>query len=62
MLTLTTLEKNKIQDFIGKTLKNSHLEFEFKIHNDVSPLTQSNFINVIKKIKSLVLRMKLSMK
>ena len=24
-----------------------------KIHNDVSPLTQSNFINVIKKIKSL---------
>ena len=35
MLTLTTLEKNKIQDFIGKTLKNSHLEFEAKIHNDV---------------------------
>ena len=52
-LKLTNLEKNKINDFIHQTLKNSQLEFEAKVQTESLNLRQLDFINVIKKIKSL---------
>ena len=52
-LKLTNLEKNKINDFVHQTLKNSQLEFEAKVQTDSLNLRQLDFINVIKKIKSL---------
>ena len=51
-LKLTNLEKSKINDFIHQTLKNSSLEFEAKIQTDTLTVRQTDFINVIKQIKS----------
>ena len=52
MLTFTNLEKNKIKDFIKNTLKNSNLEFEVRLTPQNNGISQEDFVNVIKKIKS----------
>ena len=52
MLNLTQLEKSKIKDLIRNTIKNDNLEFEVRVLSDETNISHSDFINVIKKIKS----------
>ena len=59
MLQLTNLEKIKT---IKNTLKNSNLEFEVRVLSDINPISQENFVHVIKKINKVVLKMYLLMK
>ena len=53
MLKFTNLEQNKINDFIKYTINNENLEFEIRLNSKV---TNTDFVNVIKKIKSLGLK------
>ena len=52
MLNFTNLEKNKIKDFIRNTIKNPNLELEVRVLSYPNPISQIDFVNVIKKIKS----------
>lgn len=53
MLKFTNLEQNKINDFIKHTINNDTLEFEIRVN---SKITNTEFVNVIRKIKSLGLK------
>ena len=53
MLKFTNLEQNKINEFIKHTINNENLEFEIRVN---SKLSNQDFINVIKKIKTLGLK------
>ena len=53
MIKFTDFEHIKINDFIKHTINNETLEFEIRVNSQV---TNTDFVNVIKKIKSIGLK------